>query len=367
MGEIRPFTAEFAPDTARLFFRAMRGQTREPGVSLPGYMCDLLLGNPWVSDDIPSWVYMEEGRVVGALLLLPRTMEFRGQTIRVATTTTFMVDPDYRKGRAALGLLRRCFQGPQDLTWVDGGGEVLATPWAGAGGSRATAYAFNWIRMLRPFEAGRGVLDRVGGAPALFKSAAGLVTGALDWTLSKLPVPMFKAPVSTYSARLVSTEELLECIEEIGWHAHLKPRYELSSFRWLMEQVAASHRHGELRAMTVTDPTGIRCGWFVYYAKRGGASMTLQIGARRGNYFDNTLLALFRDAWEQGSTAVKGQSMPQHLTALTNHYCIFRHPFPMTLFYTKNQEIATNIFSGGAAISRLDGTFWNRFPLETWD
>jgi hypothetical protein len=367
MGEIRPFTAEFAEDTSRLFFRAMRGQTREPGVSLPRYMCDLLLANPWVSDDIPSWIYLEEGKVLGALLLFPRTMLFRGQTIRVATTTTFMVDPDHRKGRTAMGLLRRCFQGPQDLTWVDGGGEALATPWAGAGGSRATAYAFNWIRLLRPFEAASGVFDRVGGAPPWLKSAAGLVSGALDWTLSKLPAPMFKAPVSAYSARKVSADELLECIEEIGWHAPLKPRYELHSFRWLMEQAAAARRHGKLRAMTVSDPAGIRCGWFVYYAQKGGASMTLQIGSRRGDCFDNTLLALFRDAWEQGSAAVKGQSMPRHLTALTNHYCIFRHPHPMTLFYTRNPDIATAVFSGEAAISRLDGTSWNRFPLETWD
>jgi hypothetical protein len=292
-------------------------------------------------------------------------MEFRGNPITVAVTTQFMVDPDYRRGPAAVQLLRSLFQGPQDMSWTDGAGEEVNGIWTALGGFTAPPYAFNWIRILRPFGTARIGLDRVGKAGSSLKGVSGFLTTPADFLLSKVPLSILREPDSPFSSKQVSAEELLECIQEIGWREPLKPVYSLPAFSWLMSE-AAKVPIGDLRMLTVANPEGLRCGWFVYYAQRGGASYVLQIGVRRRDQFENTLQALFRDAWQQGSACVKGQSIPKYLTSLTRQNCFFRHPNSATLVHSKNPDITNAVRCGDAALTRLDGECWMRFTAEPW-
>src|ERR1035441_4638884 len=124
--------------------------TKAPGKALPKYLCDIFLANPWASPETPTLVYLEGGKIVGMVGVLPRPMEFRGKPIVAVTTTQFMVHPEFR-GPAAIQLLRRVFQGPQDMTWTDGAAEEVSGLWTALGGYPASLYAFNWIRILRPF------------------------------------------------------------------------------------------------------------------------------------------------------------------------------------------------------------------------
>src|ERR1051325_10137545 len=163
MGEIRPFTEEFADDAAALYLRTMRGRPGLRSEALSKYFCQVLIDNPWASPDIPSLVYLEKGKLIGTLGIIPRIMEFRGRPIRVATTTQFMVHPDHRRGSAALQLLRRCFQGPQDMCWTDGSAEGVGGVWIAAGGRAAALYSFNWTRVLRPLSSVQRVLARAKG------------------------------------------------------------------------------------------------------------------------------------------------------------------------------------------------------------
>ncbi len=366
MGEIRPFTEEFAEDAAALYFRVMRGQTRPPGETLPKYFCQMLIDNPWASSETPSLVYLENGKLVGTLGVIPRTMEFRGRRILVVTTTQFMVDPEYRRSFAALELLRRCFQGPQDMSWTDGAGEAVGGVWTAAGGRTAPLYSFHWARVLHPLGSARSLLDRAGGSWRLLKGASAVVTVPGDYLLSKLPFGAFRLPASPYSSRLVSAEELFACIQEIGWREPLKPAYELPSFRWMMSEVAKAHSLGELRMTTVQDPKGVRCGWFAYCAKPGGTAYVLQIGVRRRDQFDSTLLALFRDAWQAGCIVVKGQSIPQFLTKLTEQFCLFRHASSAALVQSRDPDLLNTVRAGEAALTFLDGESWLRFSSEDW-
>src|SRR5581483_3378383 len=122
--------------------------------------------------------------------------------------------------------------------------------------------------------------------------------------------------------------------------------------QWLMNQAAQS-KMGDLRMVTVTNAEGGRSGWFIYYVKRGGAGFVLQIGVRRKYDFKNILTALFRDAFEQGCACVKGASIPQYLTAMTEQQCIFRHPHDRVLIHSRNAEIASAARLGEAALTRL--------------
>lgn len=364
MGEIQPFTEEHADGVARLYFRAVRGQNRAPGETLPRYFTELHLRNPWASPEMPALVYLEKGTVAGVLGVLPRPMEFRGRPIVAACMTLFMVDPELGRGQVAIQLVGRAFKGPQDFLWTDGASGPVTAIWSALGGHSADLYAFNWIRILRPFGAGRMGLDRIGRP--LLKRLAGVVTVPLDVLVSKTPSSPLRAPVSPYRSTVVDADELLTCITELGWRESLKPSYSSPSFQWLMGE-AAKARHGDLRMATVTNPEGVRCGWFVYYASAGGAAFVLQIGVRKRENFENTLLALFQDAWQQGSVFVRGASIPQYLTALTEQQCFFRHPHDRVVVHSRNPEIANAIRMGEAALTRLDGIGWLRFSRENWD
>jgi hypothetical protein len=179
-------------------------------------------------------------------------------------------------------------------------------------------------------------------------------------------VSALRRPVTPYTAKLVNAGELLACIHEIGWKESLKPLYGADDFSWLIGE-AAKNLWGELRTMTVSNPEGELRGWFVYYGTPGGSSLVLQIGVRGKEDFRDTLSALFRDAWDIGSVCVKGASIPQYLTAMTELHCLFRHPYDRVVAHSKDPAIANAIKTGEAAISRLDGNGWLRFSRDPWD
>jgi len=366
VGEIQAFTEEHAEDAASLYLRAVRGQNRAPGKRLPEYFRQLHLANPWVSPDMPPLVYLEKGKVIGALGVIPRAMEFRGRPIMIATASIYMVDPEYRNGPAAIQLLRRMLKGPQEFSWSDGASGNVGALWKAMGGHADAPYAFNWIRILRPLGTARMGLDRIGRAGKLLKPLSGLLTAPGDYLISKAPLDQLKAPVSTFSRKQASAGELLACIKELGWREDLKPLYTDEAFDWLVRE-AAANTAAALRLVIVLDQDGKPAGWFIYYAAPGNASFVLQMGVRAKDDFRNTLLALFRDAWEQGSACVKGAAIPQHLTAMTELGCIFRHPHDRVVFHSRNAEIANAVRTGDAAITRLDGIGWLRFAWEQWD
>ncbi|MGA2184813.1 MAG: GNAT family N-acetyltransferase [Bryobacteraceae bacterium] len=364
MREIRPFTEEFASAAATLYFRAMRGQSRPPGTALPRYFCEILLDNPWATPEIPSLVYLESGTVIAVLGVVPRPMEFRGQGIKAATLTQFMVDPDHRRSPAAMELLRHCLQGPQEMTWVDGAGDPVHLLYRACGSFPAHLYSLHWMRVLRPFETGRGFLSRWGAAGRLLHGPASLATIPADLLATTLP--MFRPRRPALSFRPASTEALFACIQEIGWREPLKPRYDAASFAWLASQAAQALPSGRFRALIVHDSAGQNCGWLVYFAKRHGTAYLLQLGIRRRDHFEPVLHALLADAWDQGCAIVKGPARPGHLTTLTQNYCLFRHPGSSALIHSRNPDLVNVVRLGEAALSGLDGERWQRFAVESW-
>src|SRR3569833_58153 len=129
MGEIQAFTEEHADGMARLYLRSIRGQTRNPGEALPRYFRDLFLGNPWASPEMPALVYIDNGKIVGGLGVLPRQMEFRRRPVILATLSPFMVDPEYKGEAVGPRLLERAFQGPQEASWTDGASGSVKAGW----------------------------------------------------------------------------------------------------------------------------------------------------------------------------------------------------------------------------------------------
>jgi hypothetical protein len=368
MREILAFREEHAPDAAALYLRVMRG--RKGGgrsKALEDYFCEVLLANPWTSPDFPSLICYEAGAAIGFLGVVPRPMLFRGRPIRAAVTSPFMVDRQLHRGPAAFELMSRFFRGPQDLSYVDGAAEATHIIWAAMGAHAANSWSFNWLRPLRPLHALKNYVDRAAGPLGLAGRAVMAAVSPMDNMLAQMPVKALRRPESTYESRPATVDEIFQCIQEIGWREPLTPAYDMESFRWLISQIAAlRNTAGELRMATVYSPDGVLSGWCLYTCKPGGPAGVLQIGVRRRDQFDLVLRALFRDAWSDGASSVKGQATPCYLVNLTENYCLFRHPNTSVMFQSRDKDIADAIHEGKAALSRLDGECWMRFAFDPW-
>jgi hypothetical protein len=366
MGEICVFAEEHVGEVSALFLRGMRGRKDTPGKPVQDYFREIFFANPWTSPEFPSLVYFDRGKLAGFLGVLPRQMEFRGRSIRVAVTSQLVVDREQHRGLAALELLRCYLRGPQDLSYCDGVSESVDRLWMSAGAHPARLYSFNWLRVLRPFGTARSFGDRFKGPLKLLGRVVGPGAAPADFLLSKMPHSALRPPRSACISTPMNAEQMYRLMQEVGWREALRPLYDLPAFEWLMAQVAANRPLGDLLMTAVHKPDGELCGYYICQVKRGGHASVLQIGLRRHDHFDQVLGALLRDAWERGACSVKGQAIPSALVSLTNQYCLFRQAQTNVLFKARDPEIANAIFRGDAALSRLDGEFWLRFATETW-
>jgi len=366
MEEIRAFSEEHIRDVANLYLSAGRGEFRPAPRTLEDAFRDNFLGNPWASPDICPLVYMEKGKLVGFLGVIPRPMEFRGRPIRAATITVWLVDHQLHRGLAGMKLLRHLLNGPQDFSFTDGAGNETGSIYTALGARVSSVYSFNWVRVLRPFQTARGVFDRMGGIFRTLKGISGVVTTPLDYLLSKAPLGLLGRPKSQYTFKQVSAAEYLACLKEGQGREALKPAYSMPSFEWLIAQAGKGEKHQGLRMVTVQSPEGARCGWFVQYAIPGRPAYVLQLGCHRRHHFPEVLLALFEDAWEQGASAVKGQALPQFLTLLTEQHCLFRQPYAGVIGYSRDPEIMRAFQLADTALSRLDAGQWLPFSSDPW-
>ena len=367
MGEIRKLEESLLPQVAALKLKVFHQRVGVVAPALEEYFKETLLCNPWRNEEISSLAYLHRGKLAGFLGVVPRKMSFEGKPIHVAVTTQLMVDPEAYCGQAAVELLRHLFRGPQALTFTDGSNEASYTVWTAFGGKVARLYSLQWRRVLRNASYLCNLVEGGAKQPGL-KAAARIARPACylaDVALARLPFGAVAAPRTQFRSDVVDAEGLLQCIQEIGWREALQPAYESDSFRWLMAQASSATKNGTLRMVVLRDSDNTSTGWYAYWAKRGGISPVLQIGARPP-HVPQTLLALMQDAWEQGALALSGQVIPRYMLSMFMKHCAFRYEGNGFLFHSPNTQITQCILQGEAALSRLDGEWWMRFAAETW-
>jgi hypothetical protein len=368
MNGIREFQRDDIGRVTELWMKVFRNQARPASAELQDYFRDIFFDSPWRADGLPALVYEDERRIVGFLGVIPRRMQFRGQSIRVAVATQLMVDESISPAYAAAKLLRRFLAGPQDLSLSDGANDAGGKLWRACGGEAAVLQSFNWTRVLRPaqyFQAKLRQRRRLAAVstpiwPLAWALDAGLDLSGLGRGLGVTPPPSDELAVEP-----LTEATMMQCLAQLGGRRSLMPEYNDESLRWLLRRAADKQNHGELRTALLRRRDGAIAGWYLYYLRAGGMAQVLQFGARP-DQASAVINQLFHRAWSEGATAVTGGMDPRYAAELAAARCGFSLPGYGVLMHSRRPELGQAIHAGDAFLSRLEGEWWARFSDAIW-
>ncbi len=364
-GRITEFTREHIPRVADLWGRAYRKFEGPAPESLRRYFERIYFQNPWSDPELPSYVFEGvDGELGGFIGLFPRSMIFKGRPIRMRVLSTVMVDPRSRGRGIGLELMQTAAKGPQDLFYCDGANAASAALWKSAGGRTCLLYSCSWFRTLRP---AAHFLGHIAARPGFRVPSRALspLARLIDTIASRVPGSPFRLPAPSCTGGEASAEALLGCRFECAEPSSLYPSYGAESFRWLLEDCAEATRRGRLESVIVRDADGAALGWYIFFARSGGWSEVLQMGARPGARRE-VLLHLFDRARECGSLAIRGQMDPAFLAELCELRCEFSFDNRGVLVHSRDDSILAGIHAGDTALSRLDGEWWMHFADGPW-
>jgi hypothetical protein len=353
MSRVRPFVPGDIPDVAALRSRSFEFSTHQDSVSLAAYLADVFFDGPWNDGGSPSLVYLnDEGRIAGFLGVVHRPATFRGERIRIAVCTQFMVDPEHR-GLAGVQLVRRLFEGNHDLSFADVANDTSRTLWERLGGSTAAVNSLTWTQTIRPMRF------------RITDAHYSIVSRGIAWSLR----PLFEFIDSARSpwpnpegldTVPLTPETMADKLPEVLSSTALLPVYSAESARWLLDQLALKRERGAARGVAVVDRGGTTIGWYIYLANRRGVGDVVQVVAAEGQHAA-VLAALFHDARAQGLTALEGRASFGIVAALDPELARVRREGPWVLAQSRRPEIVDAITSGDALLSRLEGEWWMSF------
>ncbi len=372
LGPIRPFVKDDIPQVADLHQRVfgVDGKPAEQPISAgllkayADYFESIFLRHPWRDETLPSLVYEDrDGRVTGFLGVMARPMSFRGQPIRAAISSQFIVEPDTRSTGAGVRLMKAFLSGPQDFSLTDEANNASRKLWEALGGTTASLHSIHWTRWLRPSRYAVSLC-----APFLEKRrllsplarAARPFCNLIDAAAARRLPHRFSLSPPEVEAEEMNLERLLVCLSAFSDARALWPEYDHRSLSWLLKTIAQKNRRDELRQLAIRNARGETIGWYIYLLKPEGASHLLQVATRKaaiGEVLDH----LFHDAWQRGSLAISGRLEPQFMQAFADRYCQFRCGSPWMLIHSRDPELLQSIRQGDALLSRLEGEWCARF------
>ncbi|HLB89721.1 MAG TPA: GNAT family N-acetyltransferase [Terriglobales bacterium] len=371
MKRIRVLVEDDVLQVAALHAKVYPG-SRSSSHAIQSYFREILFRNPWYDIDLPSWVYEEDGKIVGVMGIIPRRMSLGGRPLRVAVCCQLFVDPDRRNSLAALQLLQKYKGGSQDVALVDGANRAARRIWEGLGGETLPLYNLHWVRPLRPartllslYSRYRSAQSEKGTSSSPLPYLAGLLCDLVDIAFAPL-VPRPEQPSEELQAEQLDARTLLSCLSELPAHYLLRPDYDLKDVQWLLDQAAKKKRHGPLQKVLVRRTGKGIVGWYLYYLNSTGLSEVLQIGALEGSITE-VLNHLFDHARRRGAVALHGRMEPRFMQALSDRYSIFHDRASSILFHARNPAAKAALLAGDGFLTRLEGEWWMRFTGEPLD
>jgi hypothetical protein len=353
--QILPCTREHLPGVVALLTEGAP-DAADDSDALARYLEEVYLDHPGHDPELPSLVCADGGRIDGFLGVVTRPMMLRGgQPVRAAASSNFRVrgGPGARNPLIAVRLLKRFFEGPQDLSVANGANAISKRIWEGCGGISVPLSSLDWLRLIRPT---RGLLE-LAAASRTRPWPRGLrpLTDVAD-VLGGNRLARDSRGATHVLAVLDPSSAVERLARAPGFD--LTPRYDAASFRWLLDMCRRKAIGGRLRAMAVSEPQGRDLGWFVYYEKRKRVGEVVQMIAAEGR-LEAVLRAAIADAAAQGLALLRGDVDASDLQAYRDALCLLNTGRWM-LVHSRRQAIVDSFMRGAALFSGLDGERWIR-------
>ncbi len=355
---IRALERDDLEQVASLYERVMRSGSSTPPPGLAECFERFFLDCPLVDPEIPSLVYEDDGRIVGFLGLYVRQMLLDGQPIRMACSGHFVTDEQSRAKAVGAFLIRKFFQGPQDLTMTDGATPAVRRLWERLGGQTALLQCMQWTKVFSP---ARFLCRQLADC-----SIASTILWPFAWSMDQLVRPLLRRTSNaTDSLRCqdLTPEDMTTAWNEIGTRCRLLPVYDRGYVDWLMTEMRRVKSRGPLFARVLRDETNKFVGWYIYYLPADGIAQVVQIVAT-DDYRQAVMDHLMQHAQRQGALALTGRLEADLVETIANQRCWIRYDEPLSLIHSNNADIVAAINAGQAKLTRLDGEWWTGFHRE---
>jgi predicted N-acetyltransferase YhbS len=352
VNQLRSLEPSDIPQIVALRRRVFSQSAQESDAALARYYQTLFFENPWHDERYPSFVQEgSAGEILGFIGSIPRPMLLGPERLTAVTATELMVAPDARAGLLGLKLLRRLFDGAQQLTYSDRGNEKARALYEGLGGNAALWYSLYWSASLD-------------GSQLSFDTA--LAAGQRNVAVravrraSRLLDRLFRGsitqnPLATRDEAL-TPETVVSLMRRLAGKNTLVPEYEAHSFGWLMQRLTESRKFERVvSAQVIHDGEAI--GFFVYVMRAGGEVDVVQLAAlsgREGATFDH----LIRHAIGSGGTVLRGRLDRRFALLISERGLPLTVGQPWTLVRSGRAEVTAQLLNGNAILSRLDAEWW---------
>lgn len=357
----RPLTEDDLPHLTALHRKAFGPPPGPAAGRLEGLFREIFFHHPRRDDHggFRSLAHEDpDGRIVGCLGAMPRSMELDGRRLTAAVSHHFMVDPDHRAAPIALGLLRELFQGPQDLTLADGN-ESSRRLWTALGGVAPLAFAFHWFHPLRP--AAHAVeRARRHGLPRPLAGLARAPAALADLAVRRAPgSPLRERSSGRLAVAELDAPTLAGSIGRAAAPRSLRPCYDEGSLAWVLRTLTRWRGADALHTAALSDG-GRTVGWWIYHVRPDHVAQVVQLGAEQPATRE-VLDQLLLDARRHGATAVTGRLDPQMLPALSERHGLFHRGPGSTwlLVHSRHPDVLDACHRGDAFLTHLEGEWWS--------
>jgi hypothetical protein len=219
---IRPLERADLPEVASLYELVARSGSRTAPPGLATYFEETFFDYPGGDSEIPSLVYVDDGRIGGFLGSSVRRLVFEGRSLRLGISGQLVTEPDVRNRAAGAFLMKEYMNGPQDLTLTDTASDVVRRIWEGLGGETSQLACIGWVRLFRPFRFAGDLVARRRARPGLARVSRPLST-ALDAVGAAVARGVLRAPAPDTAAEDLTPEALVEHLPAVASSFRLRP------------------------------------------------------------------------------------------------------------------------------------------------
>lgn len=365
MKGIRELKREDLPQVADLYEYVMRSKVRKAPPGMAHYFERIFFDTPWYDPEIPSYVFEDDGKILGFAGSHVRKMLFKGKPIRMGVLGQLIADPDVRNMAVGAFLMKKYLSGPQEISSMETCADEMRLIWENLGGKTVHLNSLNYTRFFRPAKfAINQVFNR--GKLTSFKTPLRRTMDVADAVIRATYKPL-KANVLPQDEEL-TVEKYLEYLPMIKGKRALVPDYDLEFLQWQFFEMAQVKSKGPLYSFLVRDEQKHDViGWYIYQMKDEDKGHIVQVEAKKG-FEAKVLDHLFSDAQRRGATLLHGRIEPNiHVPLVKANRTWIHSRYDRTVVYSKNPELLLAYYTGDAMFTRMEGEFWMGFHLEPFD